>query len=135
VKRAFVITLATLGLIVVGGIGLFFYGMAGIAETVKVTEIFSGRTGPYSIGATKRELVDGMASEAYSPEPKPPECPVTWIYVPVTENQRGCLMNVDKWNVASYGRELCPERTDWHASLHFKHEVLAKVVVRCTEPI
>jgi hypothetical protein len=135
VKRAFVIALARLGLAVVGCIGLFFYGMAGIAETVKVTEISTGRTGQYSIGATKQELVDSMASEAYSPEPKPPECPVTWISAPLTETQRGCLMKVDKWHVGGYGRDLCPERTDWHASLHFKHGVLVKVVVRCTEPI
>jgi hypothetical protein len=116
-------------------VGYLFYEYG---EPVKVFEISAGAAGKFVVGETKESLLTRLPGEAYSPNspfPRPAECPGAWVEVGAMNSaQRECLLGTDEWEVGDGIKELCPERTDFHATLFFTGNKLAKVRIRCTPP-
>lgn len=118
------------GVIIVIGYWLYIYG-----EPIKVLELTNGKAGTFLIGETKESLLMRLPDEAFSPQPKPVECPANWIEVKtMTSIQKECLLSTDEWEVGSGIKELCPMGTDFFATLVFSGHKVERIKIRCTRP-
>ncbi|WP_137885157.1 hypothetical protein [Pseudomonas sp. 2FE] len=127
--------LSILGIVILTAAIAVGYAIYDFGRPVKTLEITEDRAGSFVIGETKEFLLAKLPEQAYSPQPKPVECPVNWIEVKkMGHTQRQCLLNANEWEVGYGLRELCPEKTDLFTSLFFNDNKLVKIAVRCTKP-
>lgn len=126
------VPLMILAIVTVIIMGYFLYTFG---YPVKVLEITNGKTGNFTIGETKESLLVRLPAEAYSPRPKPTECLTNWIEPKnMTSVQKQCLLSTDEWEIGNGIKELCPEKTDFFATLYFSSNRVARVKIRCTHP-
>ena len=110
------------------------YIVYSFGQPVKAFDITSGNAGSFVIGETKESLLARLPEQVYSPEPKPAACPANWIEVKVmSPTQKQCLLSTNQWESSGI-KELCPENTDFFATLFFSGSKLVKVGIRCTHP-
>jgi hypothetical protein len=110
-----------------------FFIAAWPGDTVSEKVIASGSVGSYTIGNAKNEVVEKNTNEAFSPKPKPSECPSNWIYAnKLNLILRSCLMNADEWGASSGGHQFCKENEDYHLTLYFSQDRLSRIKIRCT---
>ena len=129
------VSLATVATATLAGGIAIGYALYTYNEPVKVLEISSGQAGGFLIGETKESILSRLPYESFSPQPKPAECPVNWIEIKgMSSVQMNCLLKVNVWEVGSGIKELCPEKTDFFATLLFSNNKIEKVKIRCTRP-
>ena len=105
-------------------------------KPIKTIEITKGAAGAFMIGNSKEEVLAKLSHQLFSPEPKPEECPTTWIKVSeMSDVQRLCLLNADTWieGVVS-ARSLCPPNVDVNSTLTFQSGKLTRMTVVCRRP-
>lgn len=132
-KRLFIAigALASLSIVALS-LCLHFYGPGAI---VKEAQITSGNGGVFLIGETKESLLSRLPDQTYAPEPKLENCRGGWIKVKqISATEKRCLLAADIWEVGDGIESLCPERTDFFATLSFINNHVAKISVRCTRP-
>jgi hypothetical protein len=113
-------------------VGSFFHTFN---QPVKMFEITNGNAGAFLIGETKESILARLPNEAFSPKPKPTECPANWIEVKtMSPTQKQCLLNTNEWDIGGGIRELCPEKTDFFATIFFAGNKASKIRIRCTRP-
>jgi hypothetical protein len=110
--------------------------ISACAMPLKTIHITSGEVGIYSIGETKEDILSKFPNEAFSPQPKPAECPENWISVTTMSNvQKTCLLSSDTWieGIDSV-KHLCPKELDPITTLHFQQNKLDKIAIECWYP-
>lgn len=129
------ISLATIAIATVAGGIAAGYLLYTYNEPIKVFEISSGRAGGFLIGETKESILSRLSNESFSPKPKTAECAANWIEIEgMSSVQMNCLLKANEWEVGSGIKELCPEKTDFFATLIFSNNKIEKIKIRCTHP-
>ncbi len=132
-KKIAIYTLITASLGIIAFVCYAFLIAPWPGDTVSERTVTSGTVGKYIIGATKEELIQTNFNFAFSPQPKPAECPKNWIYIKDMDPvQKNCLMNSNEWEAGNAGADICNEKEDFHVTLHFSHERLNRISIRCT---
>lgn len=110
-----------------------FFVASWPGDTVSERTVASGTVGSYSIGSTKEEIIQKNFNYAFSPRPKPAECPKNWINIKeMTPTERDCLLRAEKWEAGHAAPGMCKEKEDFHVTLYFSQEKLNHINIRCT---
>ena len=135
-KRPVAVVLALVGIAAAAVVVILGYLAYSLDVPIATHVATSGKIGDVTIGDTKEAILAKLASQAFSLDPKPAECPLTWIKVAeMSLTQRGCLMSVDRWDEGDPStRALCPENTDVFTVLHFEGDRLQSVTTTCMHP-
>lgn len=111
------------------------YLLYSFSQPVKVVEIGNGTAGAYVIGETKESILAKFPEESYSAGPGANQCGTTWIKAKtMNAQQKQCLLGAPQWDIGSGIKSLCPERTNFFATLYFNGSTLVKVGIRCMNP-
>lgn len=132
-KKVAIYTLIAGALSIVLFLCYVFFVAPWPGDTVSEKIVTSGTVGSYSIGSTKREIMQKNFNYAFSPRPKPAACPKNWIDIKkMTSIQRDCLLKAEEWEAGYAAPGMCKEKEDFHVTLYFSQEKLNRVKIRCT---
>jgi hypothetical protein len=123
---------------VAGVSGIAFGGYVVNYCSVPIATIIgtSGIVGDVTIGESKTAILASLKNQAFSPDPKPIECPANWIDVSqMTDVQHGCLTKTNLWHEGYPSTTtLCPKNVNVFTDLRFEADTLKSVTTTCRHP-
>jgi hypothetical protein len=117
-------------------LAFFFYVVHYYTVPIATYVATSGDVGDVTVGESKQSILVRLKQQSFAPDPKPKECPKTWIELStMSDTQRDCLLKTDRWEEGLPStKALCPEHVNVSATLQFKDGKLASVTTVCRHP-